>query len=680
MSEHFELTAKYQPAGDQPRAITTLTAGVKNGLANQTLLGVTGSGKTFTIANVIAQIQKPTLVIAPNKTLAAQLAAEFRHYFPKNAVAYFVSYYDYYQPEAYLPGTDTYIEKDAAINDEIDRLRHAATAAILTRPDTIIVASVSCIYGLGSPAEYEEQHVLLARNNRLSRADLIERLVKTHYSRSEILKRGTFRAHGSTIEVMPPDRERIVRIELLGDTVDSIREYDPLTRKLLKDHIATTLFPAKHFVVRDTVLEEALRQIEHELTERLEFFMKSGKHLEAERLSQRTRYDLEMIRQVGYTSGIENYSRFLTGRKSGAPPDTLIDFFPKNFLTVIDESHVTVPQIGGMYAGDRNRKLTLIEYGFRLPSALDNRPLTFDEFNQKVSQRIYVSATPGRYELETSHTAAHKLSQSTPRTDASGVAEQIVRPTGLIDPEILVRPAQTQINDVTHEITRVIQRHERVLVTTLTKKQAEQLADYLCERHVQANYLHAEVDTLERLTVLQNLRAGAIDVLVGVNLLREGLDLPEVALVAILDADQEGFLRSTTSLIQTMGRAARNIRGRVILYADRTTDSMQAAIDEAKRRRKIQLAYNVTNKISPRSIEKALLSIIDHELKPEKPLRELRTILAITDLPKQIRAKEKEMATLAEKLKFEDAALLRDEIIELKQLLRNKPDRYDSHK
>lgn len=669
MTDNFELLTTFRPAGDQPRAIHQLSQGLELGLKHQTLLGVTGSGKTFTIANVIARVQKPTLVIAHNKTLAAQLVAEFQSYFPKNRVEYFVSYFDYYQPEAYLPGTDTYIEKDSSVNDEIDRLRHAATAALLTRRDTIVVASVSCIYGLGSPAEYEEQHLLLAEHNLISRDRLVERLVAMHYQRTEILKRGTFRAHGETFEIMPPDRESIVRVEISDGSISSVTEYDGVTRNLIAHHVALTLFPAKHFIVSGPNLKQALRSIEDELAHRLRFFESEGKLLEAERLERRTRYDIELIREVGYCSGIENYSRHLTGRHAGESPYTLLDFFPKDFLLVIDESHVTVPQIRGMYEGDRSRKQTLVDYGFRLPSALDNRPLTFREFSKRIGQTIYISATPNQYELKLSQNEA--VQHHAP-SEYTGIAEQIVRPTGLIDPEITVRSVHQQVADLTNELRLTIQQGHRALVTTLTKKQAEQLTEHLTEQGVKTGYIHSEVDTLDRISILNQLRRGSIDVLVGVNLLREGLDLPEVALVGVLDADKEGFLRSETSLIQTMGRAARNIRGRVILYADSVTRSMKQATEEADRRRTIQLAYNKRHHITPRSIEKAIHQTLDHDLTASQPTRIFAETIDLADLPRQIHDRETDMRRLAKALKFEEAALVRDELIQLKRLLKGE--------
>lgn len=651
----FKLKHHFKPAGDQPQAIEGLMKALTASAEAITLLGVTGSGKTFTIANVIDRMKRPTLVIAPNKTLAAQLVSEFRTFFPDNAVEYFVSYYDYYQPEAYLPGTDTYIEKEADINDEIDRLRHAATAAVLSRRDTIIVATVSCIYGLGSPTAYEEQHLILNVGESSDQRALIRKLVSIHYTRSQVLKRGTFRVRGNVLEIMPPDRERVVRLELEDGMLRNLIEYDPLTQETGQTYRYLELFPAKHFVVDKVQMERAIQAIEAELRKQLKVFEQTGKLLEAERLERRTKQDMEMLREVGYCSGIENYSRHIAGRATGSPPETLIDFFPKDFLLVIDESHVTVPQLKGMYAGDRSRKDTLVEFGFRLPSAKDNRPLTFDEFLTRIGQRVFVSATPGPYELE----------QST------RIVEQIVRPTGLIDPAIEIRPATGQIQDLIVEIERVVGAGERVLVTTLTKKQAEDLAIFLKDRGVRADYLHSDVDTVGRIEVLVKLRKGEIDVLVGVNLLREGLDLPEVSLVGILDADQEGFLRSQTSLIQTMGRAARHIHGRVILYASRESEAMLRATQEADRRRQIQVAYNTEHGITPRSIEKAIESIIDHELRPEPMPKEFASTMEIEDIPRLIRLKKQEMTTLAKALKFEEAALVRDEMIELKRLLRS---------
>ena len=685
-TNRFKIKAPFKADGDQPQAIKQLIDGLKNHQAAQTLLGVTGSGKTFTIAHVIEAIQRPTLVMAPNKTLAAQLASEFRLFFPNNSVGYFVSYYDYYQPEAYVPSTDTYIEKETDINDEIDRLRHAATAALLSRRDVIIVASVSCIYGLGSPEEYAAQNLWLAVDNWQSREEILAKLVNIFYTRSEILKRGTFRAHGGTIEIMPPDRENILRLEIGKNGIQSIAEFDGLTRAPVRTYTETVIFPAKHFIASEDMMKRALTSIETDLDKSLKTFEKEGKLLEAERLERRTRQDLELLRQIGTCPGVENYSRYFTGRASGEAPSTLIDFFPKDFLLVVDESHVTIPQIGGMYEGDRARKQNLVDYGFRLPAALDNRPLKFSEFEAKINQAIYVSATPSRYELDHSR-AAVRVANSEQQLEkeavgdvpirhspfairSEGIIEQVVRPTGLIDPEIIIKTATNQISDVIKEIAKVTADNDRVLITTLTKKQAEQLQTHLTEKGFLAGYLHSEVDTLERIKTLEKLRRGNIDILVGVNLLREGLDLPEVALVAILDADKEGFLRSETSLIQTMGRAARNIRGRVILYADRTTGSMERAIAEAKRRRQIQVQYNVDHKITPRSIEKAIKTIIDHELKPIRGTDALKIIDA-AEIPELMRTKEREMKAFAKALKFEEATLLRDEINELKQMMRN---------
>ena len=657
----FKLSSKYKPAGDQPQAIKKLVSGLQEGQEHQTLLGVTGSGKTFTMANVIEKVQRPTLIVAHNKTLAAQLASEFREYFPENAVEYFVSYYDYYQPEAYLPSTDTYIEKDSSINDEIDKLRHRATAAVMERKDVIVVSSVSCIYGLGSPESYKAFVMHLEEGQPATRAKIIDHLVTMHYSRSQVLERGKFLAQGDVIQIVPPGKEVIYRIELhspVGSNgrstlrgVRSIKVVDLLTKKHLESPKEIYIFPAKHFTVEDKLMKAALGGIAKELEGQLKKYQKQEKHLEADRLERRTRSDLEMLREIGYCTGIENYSRHLTGRKKGEPPYTLMDYFPDDFLLFVDESHVTVPQIGGMYAGDRARKENLVEHGFRLPSALDNRPLKFPEFEERVRQAIYVSATPAKYELEHS----------------SQVVEQVIRPTGLIDPQIEVRPARDQVQDSMKEIRKVLKRKERVLVTTLTKKQAEDLSDYLKEEEMRVNYLHSGVDTLDRIRTLDSLRKGEIDVLVGVNLLREGLDLPEVSLVVILDADKEGFLRSETSLIQTMGRAARNILGQVILYADNVTGSMRRAIDETNRRRELQLAHNKRHKITPQSIQKAIKSIVDHESAAE-PLEEFVALENLEDIPQAIKQKEKEMKELAKNLEFERAALLRDEVRELKRI------------
>jgi len=655
-TQEFQLVAPFAPRGDQPKAIAELTEGLRAGLQHQTLLGVTGSGKTFTIAHVIQNVQKPTLVIAHNKTLAAQLCNEFREFFPHNAVHYFVSYYDYYQPEAYIPQTDTYIEKDASINDEIDRLRHAATSALLERRDVIIVASVSCIYGLGTPSEYAAMTLPLRRGTTISRDEILHRLIELQYERNEIgFGRGTFRAKGDTIEVIPAYSENAIRIELFGDEIERISELDALTGKRLRDLDFTVIYPATHWVTGKEKLERAIESIQAELEERLAELHRAGKLLEAQRLEQRTKHDIEMLRELGYCPGIENYSRHLDGRRPGEPPCTLIDYFPKDFLMVIDESHQTIPQIRGMYNGDRSRKEVLIEYGFRLPSALDNRPLKFEEFERKMNQVIYVSATPGPYE----------------RKKSQKIVEQIIRPTGLVDPEVVVRPVEGQIDDLIHEIREVTSQGERVLVTTLTKKMAEDLTEYLTELGIKARYLHSEIDTLDRVDILYDLRAGEFDVLVGVNLLREGLDLPEVSLVAILDADKEGFLRSETSLIQTIGRAARNVRGRVILYADNVTGSMERAIAETQRRRKLQLEYNQKHGITPETVRKAIKEFMPELAREsrEKRAKKKLTVRTPAELAHLIKELEQEMYAAAKRLEFEKAARLRDEIKELRQEL-----------
>jgi excinuclease ABC subunit B len=615
------------------------------------------------MANVIENVQKPTLVIAPNKTLAAQLAQEFRTFFPKNAVEYFVSYYDYYQPEAYISSSDTYIEKESQINDEIDRLRHAATVAVMSRRDAVIVASVSCIYGLGSPEFYEDISLSLKVGEAIDREKLIKDLTEMHFLRSEYLSRGRFRAHGETIEIMSPSREIVTRIEIKGDKIGKISEYDFLTGEALGKLEKVLIYPAKHFVVPEPVLEEALIQIEKELHERVAYFKKHKKLLEAERIYRRTKQDLEMMREIGYCNGIENYSRYLTGRAPGEAPYTLVDYFlarntsrsdvggAKNFLIIIDESHVTVPQLNGMYNGDHARKKALIDNGFRLPSAYDNRPMKFSEFEKKINQVIFTSATPSEYE----------------RKNSAQIVEQIIRPTGLVDPELVIKPAKGQVKDVIEEIKSVVVKKERVLVTTLTKKMAEDLSDFLKESEIKAEYLHSGVDTMDRVRILENLRRGKFDVLVGVNLLREGLDLPEVSLVTILDADKEGFLRSETSLVQTIGRAARNISGRVILYADKVTGSMRRAIDETNRRRATQTAFNKKHRITPKTIKKKIESIVDHELKPEIP-REFVKLESLEDIAGYIKQKEAEMKTAARNMEFEKAAVIRDEIIQLRKL------------
>ncbi|MGE5653632.1 MAG: excinuclease ABC subunit UvrB, partial [Bacillota bacterium] len=597
----FQLVSDYQPRGDQPEAIEKLAAGVVRGDKEQTLLGVTGSGKTFTMANVIAQVQKPTLVIAHNKILAAQLCSEFREFFPHNAVEYFVSYYDYYQPEAYIASTDTYIEKDSQINDEIDKLRHSATSALLERRDVIIVASVSCIYGLGSPADYLDLHLALKPGTVMDRDEILRRLVAIQYQRNEIdFRRGRFRVRGDTLEIFPANTsEKAIRVEMFGDEVERITEIDIVTGEVLAelDHIA--IYPASHYVTPKDNLQRAIVDIQQELALRLQEFNDQGRYLEAQRLEQRTNYDLEMLSEMGFCQGIENYSRHIAGREPGAPPEVLIDYFPKDFLVIIDESHVSLPQIRGMYAGDRSRKDSLVEHGFRLPSAYDNRPLRFHEFEERINQVIYVSATPGDYETSRSQQ----------------VVEQIIRPTGLLDPEISVRPIKGQIDDLYAEIVKRAERKERVLVTTLTKKMAEDLTDYLKGLGVKVRYMHSDIETLERMEIVRDLRLGVFDVLVGINLLREGLDLPEVSLVAILDADKEGFLRSDRSLIQTIGRAARNEQGRVIMYADKMTDSMARAIEETNRRRKLQMEHNTEHGITPQTIRKAVRDVIEATLK-----------------------------------------------------------------
>ena len=652
-NRRFELAAPYQPTGDQPQAIRSLTEGVREGMREQTLLGVTGSGKTFTMANVIANVQKPTLVLAHNKTLAAQLCSEFREFFPKNAVEYFVSYYDYYQPEAYIPGTDTYIEKDSAINDEIDKLRHSATCALGERNDVIIVASVSCIYSLGAPEDYRSMVVSLRPGMQMERDELLRQLVDRQYDRNDInFVRGKFRVRGDVVEIFPAGSGDIaVRVEFFGDEIDRISEFDPLTGavKAVMSHVM--IYPASHFITPPGKLHAAVEEIEAELEERIKYFKERDMLLEAQRIEQRTRYDMEMLEEIGFCKGIENYSRILSGRAPGSTPYTLLDHFPKDYLMFIDESHVTVPQVRGMYFGDRGRKQTLVDYGFRLPSAFDNRPLNFDEFNEKLNQVIYVSATPGPYERERS----------------LNIAEQVIRPTGLVDPEVTVKPVEGQIEDLLSEINLRTEKKERVLVTTLTKKMAEDLTDYLKGMGVKVRYMHHDIDTMERMEIIRDLRLGVFDVLVGINLLREGLDIPEVSLVAILDADKEGFLRSETSLIQTIGRAARNAEGQVILYADSVTDSMERALRETNRRREIQMAYNKEHGIVPKTIVKSVAEIIEISAKDTIDKKGKR--LSRMEKEKLIKAYTAEMKEAAKLLEFEQAAFLRDKIRKLQEEL-----------
>ena len=687
--DHFELHAPFAPTGDQPEAIAKLVQGIRDGDREQTLLGVTGSGKTYTVANVIAQVNRPTLVLAHNKILAAQLCSELREFFPNNAVEYFVSYYDYYQPEAYIPQTDTYIEKDSNINDDVERLRHAATANLLTRRDCVVVATVSCIYGLGTPEEYAGRMLFLQEGQQIDRDDLLRKFVDMQYKRNDIaFTRGTFRVRGDTVEIIPVYEELAIRIEFFGDEIDRISTLHPLTGDVIAHESQVHIFPASHYVAGPERMERALKTIQQELDERTAELHKQGKELEAQRLTMRTTYDLEMLSQVGTCSGVENYSRHFDGRAPGTPPHTLLDFFPDDFLLVIDESHVTVPQIGAMYEGDASRKRTLVEHGFRLPSAMDNRPLKWPEFQERVGQTVYLSATPGDYELGLS----------------DGVVEQIIRPTGLVDPQIDVRPVEGQIDDLLAEIKDRVARNERALVTTLTKKMAEDLTDYLLERGIKVEYLHSDVDTLRRVELLRELREGKIDVIVGINLLREGLDLPEVSLVAILDADKEGFLRSYRSLIQTIGRAARNVSGTVVMYADDITEAMRKAIDETNRRRDIQIAYNKEHGIDPKPLIKKISDVNDmlakedvdtqtllgtgyrnadkagnshlgvpHTSKEESGRRHeeiLKAGLPAQDLADLIRQLSEQMHTAAEQLQFELAARLRDEIRDLKKELR----------
>jgi len=656
----FSVSEAYRPTGDQPDAIASLSASVKAGDQYQTLLGATGTGKTAAMAWIVEQVQKPTLVIAHNKTLAAQLCNEFREFLPQNAVEYFVSYYDYYQPEAYVPQADLYIEKDASVNDDIDRLRHAATSGLLVRRDVVIVASVSCIYGLGSPVEYEEKTVLLGTGMEIDRDVMLRKLVDIQYSRNDsFLGRGRFRVRGDVVEVQPAHMESAYRISLFGDEVESITHFDPLSGEVYArlEHLA--IFPATQYVTSKETIERSLGEIRHELEEQVKLFESQGKLLEAHRIRQRTEYDMEMLAELGYCNGIENYSRILDGRPAGSAPHTLLDFFPDDFLVFVDESHQTVPQLGGMYEGDRSRKETLVEYGFRLPSALDNRPLRFDEFVEKVPQLVFVSATPGPFELRNS----------------TNIAEQIIRPTGIVDPEVELRPTKNQIDDLLNEIRRREEAGERTLVTTLTKKMAEDLTDYLLESGVKARYLHSEVDTLDRIRIIRELRLGEYDVLVGVNLLREGLDLPEVSLVAILDADKEGFLRGQTALIQTIGRAARNINGKVVMYADKLTEAIKGALEETNRRRDIQLRYNEEHGITPESIVKGVSDIAEF-LALESPhvpgkRRRGRKVegMSAEELEKLVVTLEEEMFAAAEELRFEYAAKLRDEIKDLRREL-----------
>ena len=656
--DHFELHSEYAPTGDQPQAIEALVKGFKEGNQFQTLLGVTGSGKTFTMANVIQQLQKPTLIIAHNKTLAAQLYGEFKEFFPENAVEYFVSYYDYYQPEAYVPSTDTYIEKDSSINDEIDKLRHSATAALSERNDVIIVASVSCIYGLGSPIDYKEMVISLRPGMIKDRDEVIHKLIDIQYSRNDMdFKRGSFRVRGDTVEIFPAySTQHAYRVEFFGDEVDRITEIDTLTGEIKAQLGHVAIFPASHYVVSKEKMEQAAKNILEEMRERVAYFKSEDKLLEAQRIAERTNFDVEMMRETGFCSGIENYSRHLVGSAPGEPPCTLIDYFPDDFLIIIDESHITLPQIRGMYAGDRSRKMTLVEYGFRLPSALDNRPLNFGEFESKIDQMLFVSATPSAYEAE------HELLRT----------EQIIRPTGLLDPKIDVRPVEGQIDDLISEVNKEIDKKHKVLVTTLTKRMAEDLTDYMREVGIRVKYLHSDIDTLERAEIIRDMRLDVFDVLVGINLLREGLDIPEIALVAILDADKEGFLRSETSLIQTVGRAARNSEGHVIMYADTITDSMRAAISETERRRGIQQKYNEEHGITPTTIKKAvrdLISISQAADGIENKVTKDPESMDAKELGKLIKEMTKKMHQAAAELNFEEAARLRDEMIELKKML-----------
>ena len=654
----FKLKAPYKPTGDQPQAIAELVKGFKEGNQCQTLLGVTGSGKTFTMANVIQKLQKPTLVIAHNKTLAAQLYGEFKEMFPENAVEYFVSYYDYYQPEAYVPSSDTYIAKDSSVNEEIDKLRLSATAALIERRDVIVIASVSCIYGLGEPENFEQMMVSLRPGMEKDRDEVLRQLIDIQYDRNDMdFKRGTFRVRGDTVEIVPADRgDTAVRVEFFGDEIDRISEIDMLTGEVKNTLNHVAIFPASHYVVPKERMEKAIRNIEIELEEQVKYFKAEGKLLEAQRIAERTNFDIEMMRETGFCSGIENYSRHLAGLAPGQPPNTLMDYFPDDFIIMIDESHKTVPQIGGMYHGDQSRKRTLVEYGFRLPSALDNRPLSFDEFESKIDQVMFVSATPGKYEEE------HELLR----------AEQVIRPTGLLDPEVEVRPVEGQIDDLIGEVNKEIANKHKILITTLTKRMAEDLTDYMRELGIRVRYLHSDIDTLERTEIVRDMRLDVFDVLVGINLLREGLDIPEITLVAILDADKEGFLRSETSLIQTIGRAARNAEGHVIMYADIITDSMRAALDETQRRREVQMAYNKEHGITPKTIQKAVRDLISVSKKvaaSELQMEKDPESMSEKELEKLIKELEKQMKKAAADLNFEAAAELRDKLIELKKTL-----------
>ena len=657
--DHFELVSEYAPTGDQPQAIEQLVKGFQEGNQCQTLLGVTGSGKTFTMANVIAQLNKPTLIIAHNKTLAAQLYGEFKEFFPNNAVEYFVSYYDYYQPEAYVPSSDTYIAKDSSVNDEIDKLRLSATASLIERRDVIIISSVSCIYGLGEPENFEKMMVSLRPGMEKDRDEVLRQLIDIQYDRNEMdFKRGTFRVHGDVVEVIPANEaDMAVRIEFFGDEIDRITKVDVLTGEIKSELSHVAIFPASHYVVGKEDLERAVKAIEEELEEQIKYFKSEGKLLEAQRISERTNFDIEMMRETGFCSGIENYSRHLTGSEAGQPPRTLLDYFPDDFIMMIDESHKTVPQVGGMYHGDQSRKHTLVDYGFRLPSALDNRPLSFDEFEQKIDQVLFVSATPGSYEAE------HELLR----------AEQVIRPTGLLDPEVEVRPVEGQIDDLISEVNKEVAKKNKILITTLTKRMAEDLTDYMRELGIRVRYLHSDIDTLERTEIVRDMRLDVFDVLVGINLLREGLDIPEITLVAILDADKEGFLRSETSLIQTIGRAARNAEGHVIMYADVMTDSMKQAIEETERRRKVQMAYNEAHGITPKTIKKSVRDLIAvskkvaaEELRMEKDPESMSE----KELEKLAKELTKQMKKAAAELNFEAAAELRDKLVEIKRMMK----------